>query len=420
MNRRASRRQSRTNLVEPLEPRRLLAVVGKPIGYGAKATGGAAGATVTVTTAADFIRYATQTAPATIQVQGTIDIGSTRVTSNKSILGLGTNATLKGDLGLYGVSNVIVQNLFITNPNDAGEGDGITIKNSTKDVWIDHCTFHDTPDGECDITQQSDNVTVSWSKFYYTASGSHHFTVLIGSSDSATADAGKLHVTLHHNWWSTNAVERMPSVRFGRVHVFDNYYNTPGNNYAIRSRIGAEVLIQNNSFENVKDPYYIYLTSGTTGKIKASGNLFVNTTGKIDDGNDAVFTPSYSYTLDPAANVKSLVTQGAGAGKLGASMDTTPPSSKVASLPATTKTLTFHLSWSGTDNAGGSGVKGYDVYLSDNGGAYVRWKNNTQATGVNFTGIAGHTYRFYTRAKDYAGNIEATPSGPDATTKIVL
>src|SRR5438477_6338712 len=91
-----------TSHVEVLEPRRLLAVVGIPIGYGAKATGGAGGATVTVSNAADFIKYATQSAATTIQVQGTIDVGGTRVASNKSILGLGANATLKGDLGLYG------------------------------------------------------------------------------------------------------------------------------------------------------------------------------------------------------------------------------------------------------------------------------------------------------------------------------
>ena len=310
--------------LEPLESRRLLAVVGTANGFGAKATGGAGGATVTVATAADFAKYATAAARYTIQVSGTIDIGNVRVASNKSIVGLGTTATVKGSLGLYGVSNVIVQNLIITNPNDAGEGDGITIKNSTRDVWIDHCTFFNTPDGLLDITNGSDFITASWNKFYCSANDGHNFAVLIGSSDSATGDVGKLHVTLHHNWWSTSVVERMPSVRYGRVHLYNNYFNTPGNNYAVRSRIGAEVLIQNNSFENVKDPYYIYVTNGQGGKIRASGNVFTNVMGKIDDGNDTVFAPPYAYTLDSATNVKAKVTTGAGAGKLAATAGPQP------------------------------------------------------------------------------------------------
>src|SRR5205085_2756074 len=97
-------------------------------------------------------------------------------------------------------------------------------------------------------------------------------------------------------------------------------------NYAMRARIESEVLIQNNAFENVKDPYYVYVAhdTETIGKIKASGNSFVNTTGRIDDGNDSVFTPSYTYTLDNAANVKNAVTTGAGAGRLNSTVPATP------------------------------------------------------------------------------------------------
>src|SRR5436190_713709 len=95
---------------ELLEQRRLFAI-GTPVGFGEHATGGGSGAVVTVTTAADFATYATQVAPVTIQVKGTINIGGVRVKSDKTILGLGADATLIGSLGLYTVGNVIVQNL---------------------------------------------------------------------------------------------------------------------------------------------------------------------------------------------------------------------------------------------------------------------------------------------------------------------
>jgi hypothetical protein len=242
--------------------------------------------------------------------------------------------------------------------------------------------------------------------------------MLIGADDASTGDRGKLHVTVHHNWWSTLAVERMPSVRYGRVHVFDNYYNTPGNNYNIRSRIEAEVLIQNNSFENVDDPYVIYVTTGITGKIHASGNQFVNTTGTIDDGNDTVFTPPYAYALDSAASVKSIVSAGAGAGKLSTSTDSMPPTSHVNALPSSTSTNPFTVTWSGSDT-GGSGLANFDVYVSDNNASYTLWKNATTTTSGAFTGTFGHTYRFYSRARDVAGNLEAAPPSSDATTTLV-
>ncbi|UCC98710.1 MAG: hypothetical protein JSW66_02200 [Phycisphaerales bacterium] len=58
-------------------------------------------------------------------------------------------------------------------------------------------------------------------KFYFTASDSDQSRVsLIGSSDSAADDLGKLHITFHHNWFGTSCGQRIPSVRYGRVHLY--------------------------------------------------------------------------------------------------------------------------------------------------------------------------------------------------------
>src|SRR4051794_7043610 len=85
--------QRRQSFFESLEPRRLFAV-GTPIGFGQHATGGGSGPTVTVSNAADFAAYATQSAPVNIQIKGTINIGGVRLASNKTIFGLGADATL--------------------------------------------------------------------------------------------------------------------------------------------------------------------------------------------------------------------------------------------------------------------------------------------------------------------------------------
>ncbi|HMP84121.1 MAG TPA: hypothetical protein PKA41_15595, partial [Verrucomicrobiota bacterium] len=194
---------------------------------------------------------------------------------------------------------------------------------------IDHCTIVDGTDGSLDMAAGADYVTVSWCKFYYTANPpdpNHKFVSLLGGSDGESSSRGALHVTFHHNWWSTNCTERMPSVRFGRVHCYNNYYNAPGNNYCVRTRIEAECLVENNFFENVKNPWERY-TGGTPGLLLATNNNvgYLETSYGVTwagggstvliPGTDSVFTPPYSYTPDPAASVPAIVMQHAGAGK---------------------------------------------------------------------------------------------------------
>jgi len=241
----------------------------------------------------------------------------THVRNNKTLIGSNHVVLSGGGLYLHTATNVIIRNLTITGSSEDGIG-----LHFSKNVWIDHCTITDSSDGALDITQQSDNITVSWCHFYYSSpSLSHRLASLIASSDS---DTGDYRVTYHHNWWGTNVQERMPSNRFGRVHVFNNYYNAPANNYCVRTRIDAESLIENNWFENVKNPWEVYLTSGTPGKVFVSGNTLVNTTfvgnGSdviIPSGNDPVFDPSltYSYALENAATIPNTVTNNAGANR---------------------------------------------------------------------------------------------------------
>jgi hypothetical protein len=76
------------------------------------------------------------------------------------------------------------------------------------------------------------------------------------------------------------------------------------------------------------------------------------------------------------------------------------------------------VNWSGTDDAGGSGVRSYDIYVSDNGGAYTLWQSDTSATSASYTGTIGDTYSFYSVATDNVGNVEATPTSAEASTTV--
>ena len=290
--------------------------------FGENTTGGEGGITAVVDNAADFKELVeTPDVPYVVQVSGSIDLGTVggtvSIRSNKTIAGIDPNVTITGQLGFKkGSYNIIIERLKITNPGIYGEGDGISLKEDINDVFITKCTFYDCEDGCLDITRRSDRITVSWCKFYFTASNSNQSRVsLIGSSDGAIDDLGRLHITFHHNFFDTLCWQRIPSVRYGRVHIYNNYYNCPGNLYCVRSRIQAECLIENNYFDSVNDPYYIYIRDPgeIIGKIRASGNVFDNCTGRIDDGDDDIFVPPYLYAMDNVLDVPTVVRLGAGA-----------------------------------------------------------------------------------------------------------
>jgi pectate lyase len=312
------------------------------VGFAAAAgvTGGAGGPEITVTDYAGLRAACRAAGPLIIKVEGTITANEDYCYiegSDKSIIGVGTNAALLYSGFRPNGTNIIIANMFISATSHS-QADGATIDYSSshgrgRNVWVDHCTFYDCRDGSVDVTKGADYVTVSWCKFYYApippGTVTHEFVNLIGSSDS---DVGDYHVTFHHNWYSDYCRERMPSVRFGRVHVFNNYYDCVDNNYCVRTRLDAEVLVENNYFLGVQNPWERFVT-GTPGnfpgRLSASGNItnnctFVNgwTGGAIViPGDDTLLDPiwqpanMYPYTLTPASDVPYYIQTYAGHGK---------------------------------------------------------------------------------------------------------
>jgi hypothetical protein len=132
----------------------------------------------------------------------------------------------------------------------------------------------------------------------------------------------------------------------------------------------------------------------------SSSGSFATTNIPISDGVPA-------YTVDQSSTNLTLI---------GA---TIPPTSSVASLP-TYSPICFTVTWSGQDNPGGSGVAYYDVYVSDNGGAFTPFRIATTSTSATVTGQRGHTYGFYSIATDRIGNREKTPAGAEASTTVPL
>ncbi len=296
-------------------------------------TGGAGGPTVTVNTLSQLKADAGSSGPLIIQVNGAISGNdSVVVTSNKTIVGVGTSAVLTG-IGFVlegNVSNVILQNLTIarvTSTANGNDGDAIHIQGTgVNHIWIDHNDLssqagNSAYDGLLDITHGSDFITVSWNTFH-----DHDETSLIGHDDSnAAEDTGHFHVTYHHNFF-TNVGSRAPSIRFGTLHSFDNYFlNFNGANTGISSRMGACSRIEDDYFNGVKTP--ILTTQSTSpGNVQLINDVFLNESSHATSPTCTLNVPyAYSNVLQDVSQVPTIVPQFAGVGKLSGGSPTATP-----------------------------------------------------------------------------------------------
>lgn len=161
-----------------------------------------------------------------------------------------------GVFALKSCQNVIIRNLQFVGPGscDVGGNDLLAFV-QCQNMWVDHCEFTDGIDGNFDITNNTDFVTVSWCKFSYTERAFMHMnTNLVGFNDND--GIGKLNITFVYNNWAKGCNQRMPMVRNGRVHILNNWYTCEGASATINPRTGSEVLIEGNLFgEGIKNVF---------------------------------------------------------------------------------------------------------------------------------------------------------------------
>ena len=285
-----------------------------------------------------------------------------RIGSNTSIIGLGKNAEIRGgSLLLDNVDNVIIRNITFEAPIDFfpqwdptdgdfgewnSEYDTISLINGTHHIWVDHNTFtdgryHDADtgvyfgriyqqhDGLLDITNGSSYVTASYNVFE-----NHDKVSLIGSSDNRTQDREALKVTLHHNYYK-NVTQRLPRVRFGQVHVYNNYYefNTQSDysfDYALGVGKESNIYAENNyfKFDSMIDPSKIIKDwKGTT--IYENGSVVqrklwiqkvdlveaFNASNSIQLTENVNWQPTLYRNIQPTLLIPTVVKLHAGAGK---------------------------------------------------------------------------------------------------------
>ncbi|WP_088104033.1 pectate lyase family protein [Halalkalibacter urbisdiaboli] len=283
-------------------------------------TGGQGGDTVTVSTGDELLqalKNKSSNTPLTIYVDGTITPNNTSASkidikdvSDVSILGVGTNGELDGiGIKIWRADNIIIRNLTIHEVN-TGDKDAINIEGPSSNIWVDHNELYasldvhkDYYDGLFDVKRNAYNITFSWN---YVHDGWK--AMLMGSSDSDNAERN---ITFHHNHFQ-NLNSRVPSFRYGKGHLYNNYFEGISGS-GINARMGAELLVENNVFENSNDPLG-YWYSSEPGYWNVSNNLYVNSTGSQPTSSTTNYTVPYNYTLTPVEDVKSVVTQYAGVG----------------------------------------------------------------------------------------------------------
>ena len=206
--------------------------------------------------------------------------------------------------------NVIIRNLAFVGPGsvDAGGYDLISATGAAH-CWIDHCSFQDGMDGNFDITNASNFITVSYCSFSYSArSYMHQNTNLVGSNDNETQ--GTLNTTFAFNWWGTGCNQRMPMARVGKIHMLNNYFSCAGNSSAINPRTKTEFLIEGNYFDKGVKNYY--RQDGATAVTWDANNYIAEASSLPASIGSSVSMP-YTYSVTPCADVPTMVQEQAGA-----------------------------------------------------------------------------------------------------------
>lgn len=297
---------------------------------------------VKVTTLDELKSALSGTDKKTVYIDGTIDFTSSvtfKSVQNKTVYGLPgsvlqntqdpVSTKKSGILNFSSCKNIILRNLTFKSAGayDMDGNDNLTFTGSTY-MWVDHCDFQDGVDGNFDCTNGSDNVCVSWCRFRYLiepwAGGSggsddHRNCNLWGSSDSKTSDKGKLRTTFICNWWDEGCHERMPRVRYGKVHIANCLYSSSVASYCIGTGYASNIYAEKNIFSSSKaksTPYKNYATKSnyTDYNITMTGNSGASDVQKRSGSND-YFIPTdyYTLTLQEPTVIEADIRQYAGA-----------------------------------------------------------------------------------------------------------
>lgn len=207
-----------------------------------------------------------------------------------------------------GCSNIILRNLDFCGPGslDVGGSDLLTIYRSDH-VWVDHCRFTDGLDGNLDIVNNSDFVTVSDTRFRYTdLAYNHPLSNLVSGSAMTDGSPQKCNVSWIRCFWDEGCTGRMPFTAFGVHHILNCYWDC-AKGTCIDAHDLSKILIENSYFTNkvgkalaVRQDNVLYEWRGSVWQ------------GRTAPQSNATIDIPYPYTVMETAAVPSAVSASAG------------------------------------------------------------------------------------------------------------
>ncbi|ROV95216.1 hypothetical protein VMCG_08540 [Cytospora schulzeri] len=247
------------------------------------------------------------------------------VGSNKSIVGKSGAKILGKGLRMVGVSNIILQNVEISqiNPQYVWGGDAITL-DKTDLIWIDH--VHTSSIGRQHIvlgTDASGRVTISncyfdgYSTWSATCDNHHYWGMYFdGSNDMVT----------FKNNYIYHMSGRSPKVQGNTLlHAVNNYwydYTSTGHGFEVGA--GAYVLAEGNVFQNVANEVEASSFAGAMFSVPSSVTACNTYLGRACQSNIFGSSGAMSYTTtDFLSNFKGKNIAAAAAAT--SSMETTIP-----------------------------------------------------------------------------------------------
>ncbi len=299
----------------------------KLAGFGSTTSAGSAGTVVNVTSLADSGPGSLRAALAgdnrmiRFTVAGTIQLTSQLIVRNRSRITIaGTSAPSPGiTLTGYGLTvrnshDVVVQGLRVRDTAD----DNMAVWDGSYNIVVDHCSLANAGDGNIDITENTHDVTVSWTLLGDTRTDSyqrHTKATLIANFAAAPVTR----VSLHNNAW-VNSFQRNPQVSTaGLVDIRDNLVGDWGY-YGMRLRAGATGNIVNNYFASHTHAADAVLLErdAVPGDGVGAGPVFISGNGGsagVAVNSLTTKTRAYSVAAVPttaATSVRSAVIAGSG------------------------------------------------------------------------------------------------------------
>jgi len=311
-------------------------------GFGSKTPGGRGGRVIEVTnlddSGAGSLRAALEASGPRIVVfktGGTIQIKKNLTLSNSNITIAGQTApgdgiAVKGASLIIATHDVIIRNLRIRR----GPGralDDIWIRSGSSNIIVDHCSFTWATDEQASITENSHDVTYSWSII---AEGLNNSTNPEGPHSMGTLLNSVRNISIHHNLYANNDKRNPKLAGNSQAEVINNVvYNWK----TLPTYIGNEGgegpsfgNIINNVYKPGPDdmgvePILFHKTTDPSSRFYITGNIDLGRISASQDdwdlisgasttlrANTPVFQPS-GIKIDPTTAVFDLVLNKAGA-----------------------------------------------------------------------------------------------------------